>query len=71
LGFTTRRREKKCAQNCGRKPEAKRPPSRPVRTWNDNVEMGLKEICYEGMGGINLAHNKNQCLALMSVAMDL
>jgi hypothetical protein len=58
----------KCLQNCSTQPERKRPL---VRTWNDSIKMGLKEICCEGMDGIKVTHNKDQCLTLVSTAVNL
>ena len=43
-----------------RKPVGKRPFGRPWRTWEDNIKMDLQKVRCEGMGWINLAHNKER-----------
>jgi hypothetical protein len=40
-----------------RKAEVKRPLVRPRCRSEDNIKMGLKEVGWEGMDGINLAQD--------------
>jgi hypothetical protein len=37
------------------KPEGKRPLGRPRRRWVDNIEMGLREIGWDGMDWVDVA----------------
>ena len=41
-----------------RKPERKRPLGRPRHSWEDNININLKEIGLVGMGWINLAKDR-------------
>jgi hypothetical protein len=52
-------------------PEGKRPLGRPSRRWVDNIKMDLREIEWDGMDWIYLAHNRNQCKALVNTVMNL
>jgi hypothetical protein len=38
-----------------RKPEGKRPLGKPRHRWESNIQTGLKEIDWEGVGWIDLA----------------
>jgi hypothetical protein len=38
-----------------RKPEGKRPLGRPTHRWEDNINMNLLEIVWDGVGWIHLA----------------
>jgi hypothetical protein len=38
------------------KPEGNRPLGRPRRRWVDNIKMDLREIGWDGMDWIDLAH---------------
>jgi hypothetical protein len=40
------------------KPEGKRPPRRP--RWEDNIRMDFREIRWESVNWIHLAHDRNQ-----------
>jgi hypothetical protein len=42
------------------KPEGKRPAGRPRRRWLDNVKMDLREIGWEVVDWIDLAHDRDQ-----------
>jgi len=63
------RREKKCIQDFGRKPEGKRPFRRPRRSWENNIRMNLQEISLGGRldwghrigtsGGLLQRHSRN------------
>jgi hypothetical protein len=37
-------------------PEGKRPVGRPRRRWVDNIKMDLREVGWDGMDWIDLAH---------------
>jgi hypothetical protein len=41
-------------------PEGKKPLGRPRHSWEDNVEMDLEEIGFEGVGWIHLAQDRDQ-----------
>jgi hypothetical protein len=41
------------------KPERKRPIERPRLRWVDNIKMDLREIGWCGMGGIDLAQDRD------------
>ncbi|KAJ4435418.1 hypothetical protein ANN_18033 [Periplaneta americana] len=41
-----------------RRPEGKRPLGRPRRRWEDNIEMDLREVGYDGRDWINLAQDR-------------
>jgi hypothetical protein len=43
-----------------RKPEGKVPLRIPRHWWEDNIKMGLKNICQEDVGWIHLAHDRDQ-----------
>jgi hypothetical protein len=53
------------------KPEEKRPPGRPRRRWEDNINMDLREIGWGGVSWIDLAQDMDQWRALMSTVMNL
>ena len=36
------------------KPEGKKPLGRPRSTWENNIKMDLTEICWKGLGSIDL-----------------
>jgi hypothetical protein len=54
-----------------RKPEAKEPLGRPRCTWVDNIKMDVREIGLRGMDWINLAQDRDQWRALVSIVMNL
>jgi hypothetical protein len=41
------------------KPERKRPLGRPRRRWVNNIKMDLREIGWDVMDWIELAHDRN------------
>jgi hypothetical protein len=41
------------------KPEGKRPLGRTRCRWVDNIKMNLREIGWDGMDWIDLAHNRD------------
>jgi hypothetical protein len=52
-------------------PEGKRPLRRPRRSWVDNIEMGLREIGWDGTDWIDLAQNRDQWRTLVNTVMNL
>jgi hypothetical protein len=52
-------------------PEGRRPLGRPTRRWLNNVKMDLREIGWDGMDWIHLAHDRDQWRALVSAVMSL
>jgi hypothetical protein len=46
-------------------PERKRPLGRPRRRWVNSMKMDLREIGWDGMGWIDLAHDRDQWSALV------
>jgi hypothetical protein len=51
------------------KPEGKRPVGRPRRRWEDNVKLDLREIGWDDMDWIDLAHDRDQWRALVNTVM--
>jgi hypothetical protein len=47
------------------KPEGKRPLGRPSRGWVDNIKIDLREIGWNGVDWIDLAHDRDQWRALV------
>ncbi|KAJ4450264.1 hypothetical protein ANN_01684 [Periplaneta americana] len=43
--------------------EGKRPLGRPIRRWQDNIKMDLREVGYDGRDWINLARDRDRWLA--------
>jgi hypothetical protein len=52
------------------KPEGKRPPGRPRRSWVDNIKMDLREIGWDTMDWIDLAQDRDQLRALVNTVMN-
>jgi hypothetical protein len=53
-------------------PEEKRLLGRPRRRWVDNIKMDLRDIRWDGMDWIDLAHDRDQWRALVNaVIMNL
>jgi hypothetical protein len=52
-------------------PEEKRPLGRPRRRWVDNIKMDLREIGLDGMDWIDVAQDRDQVRALVSMVMNL
>jgi hypothetical protein len=52
------------------KPEGKRPLGRPMRRWEDNIKMNLKEVVWDCVVWIYLDHDKAQWWALMDRVMN-
>jgi len=53
------------------KPEGKRPLERSKRRWEDNVEMDLQEVRFEGIDWIELVQDRESWRALVNAAMNL
>jgi hypothetical protein len=53
------------------KPEGKRPLGRPRCKWVGNIKMDLGDIIWDGMDWIDLAQNRDQWRALVSMVMNL
>jgi hypothetical protein len=51
-------------------PEGKRPLGRPIRRLKNNIKMDLREIVYYGMDWIDLAHDGDQCTALINAVRN-
>jgi hypothetical protein len=52
------------------KPEGKRPLGRPRRRWEDSIMMDHREIGWGGMDWIDLAHDRDQCRAVVNTVMN-
>ena len=52
------------------KPEGKRPLWIPRRKWEDNIKMDLQEVGW-GKEWIELAQDRDRCLALVNAVMNL
>jgi hypothetical protein len=71
-GHITRKWEKRNAYRIlVGKPEGKRPLGRPRRRSEENVEMDLRDIQWGGMDWIDLAQDRDQWRALVSMVMNL
>jgi hypothetical protein len=53
------------------KPEGKRPLGRPRCRWVDNIKTDLREREWHGMDWIDLAQDRDQWKALVSMVMNL
>jgi hypothetical protein len=53
------------------KPERKRPLGRPRHEWEDTIRMDLRVIGWGGMDWIDLAQDRDQCMALVNTVMNL
>lgn len=53
------------------KREGKRPFAVSKHKWEDNFKTDVKEIGYENVGWIQLAHNRTHWLRLAKMAMKL
>jgi hypothetical protein len=49
----------------------RRTPGRPRRKWEDNIEVHLEEVRWEGMDWIDLALDWDRWWALVNVVMNL
>jgi hypothetical protein len=53
------------------KPKGKRPLGRPRRRWEYNIKMDLREIGWDDMDWIDLAHDRDLWKALVNTVMNL
>jgi hypothetical protein len=53
------------------RPEGKRALGRPIRRWEDNIRMDLREIGWGDMNWIDLAQDRDQWRALVNTVMNL
>jgi hypothetical protein len=53
------------------KPEGERPLGRPRCRWVDNIKINLREIGWDGVDWIDMAHNRNQWRALVNTVLNL
>jgi hypothetical protein len=53
------------------KPEGKRPLGRPSCRCKDNIKMDLREIGWDGMNWIEVAHDRDKWRALVNTLMNL
>jgi hypothetical protein len=54
-----------------RKPERKRPLGRSRRRWVDNIKIDLREIEWDCMVWIDMAHDRDQWRALVNTVLNL
>jgi hypothetical protein len=47
------------------KPEGRRPLGRPRRSWEDGIRMDLREIGLGGVDWIQLAQDRDRCMAAL------
>ena len=52
------------------KPEANNPLGRPMRRWEDNINMDLQDVGSGGMGWIRLAQDMGRWRALVNGVMN-
>jgi hypothetical protein len=52
-------------------PKGKRPLGRPRRRWVENVKMDLREIGWDGVDWIVMAHDRYQWRALVNTVLNL
>ena len=57
----TYRRQERCLQGFGGRPEGRRPLGRPRRRWENNIKMDLQEVGCGGTDWIELAHDRDRC----------
>ena len=53
------------------KPDVMIPGGRPRHIWEDNIKTNLHKVGYGGMNWIDLAQDRDRCLALMNAEMHL
>jgi hypothetical protein len=53
------------------KPEGKKPLGRPRCRWEENIEMGDREVGWEGMDWIDLVQNGGRWWAVVKAVMYL
>jgi hypothetical protein len=53
------------------KPEGKRPLGRPRCRWVDSVTKDLREIGWDGVDWMDIAHDRDQWRALVNTVLNL
>jgi hypothetical protein len=53
------------------KPEGKRPVGGPRHRWNDDINMDLREIVWDGTNWIDLVQDRDQWRALVDTVINL
>jgi hypothetical protein len=53
------------------KPEGRKPLGRPRHRWEGNIKMNLREIAWDGVDWIDLAHGRDQWRALVNTVTNL
>jgi hypothetical protein len=53
------------------KPEGKSPLGRPRRRWENGIGMYLREICWGGVGCMQLAQDRDIWRAVVNTVMNL
>jgi hypothetical protein len=53
------------------RPDGKRPLRRPMRRWEDNIKMDLREIEIDGANWIRLAQDRVQWRAFVNTVINL
>ena len=65
------RGEKNTHEVLVKKVEGKRPVGRHNHRWEDNTEMDLKEVIWEGVSWINVTQNSDKWWAVVSTVMNI
>jgi hypothetical protein len=53
------------------KHEERKPLGRPRHRWVNNIKLDLKKICWEGVGGIELAQGMKDWLVIVKAVTNL
>jgi hypothetical protein len=53
------------------RPDGRRPLGRPRRRWEDNINMDLQEVGWEGVDRIDMAQDRDRWRALVNAVMNL
>ena len=53
------------------KPERRRPLGRPMRRWEDNIKVDLKEVGCGGIDWIELAQDRDRWRTLVNAVMNI
>jgi hypothetical protein len=53
------------------RPEGRRPPGRPRRSWKDNMKMDLREIGFGDVYWLYWAQDRDRWRALVNTVMNL
>ena len=52
------------------KPDGKRSPGRPRRSWHENIKMDLQKVGFGDMDWIELAQDRGRWRALVNAVMN-